>query len=70
MLDCLIVAFIDFSKNGNSDNNLALVNSLTLGFIVFHKMEVALISLYYIASSLLYHCQTKNLKNKIEKLFI
>ena len=71
MLDCLIVAFIDFSKNGNSDNNLALVNSLTLGFIVFHKMEVALISLYYcLASSLLYHCQTKNLKNKIEKLFI
>ena len=70
MLDCLIVAVIDFSKNGNSDNNLALVNSLTLGFIVFHKMEVALISLYYIASSSLCHCQTKNLKNKIEKLFI
>ena len=31
---CLILAFIDFSKDGNSDNNLALVNFLILGFIV------------------------------------
>ena len=45
-----------FSKNGNSDNNLALVNYLTLAFIVFHKMGVALISLYYsLANLLLYH---------------
>ena len=59
-----------FSKNGNSDN-LALVNYLTLAFIVFHKMGVALISLYYsLANLLLYHWQTKIFKNKIEKLFI
>ena len=58
-----MLAFMGFSKNGNSDNNLALVNFLIFGFIVFHKMEVALISLYYyIASSLLYLCQTKIIK--------
>ena len=41
---CLILTFIGFLKNDNSDNNLALVNFLILGFIVFHKMEVDLIS--------------------------
>ena len=35
VVNCFILAFIDFLKNGNSDNNLALVNSLSLGFIVF-----------------------------------
>ena len=30
-----ILAFLGFSKKGNSDNNLALVNFLILGFIVF-----------------------------------
>ena len=35
VVSCLILAFIGFSKNGNSDYNLALVNSLILGFIVF-----------------------------------
>ena len=34
MLNCLILAFID-NNSDNSDNNLALVNSLTLYFIVF-----------------------------------
>ena len=33
--DCLILGFIDFSKNGNSDSNLALVSFLIFGFIVF-----------------------------------
>ena len=60
VVNCFILAFIGFSKNGNSDNNLALVNSLALGFLVFHEMGVALISLFYsLASSLLYHWQTK-----------
>ena len=37
MLNCLILAFMLFSKIGNSENgnNLALVNFLILGFIVF-----------------------------------
>ena len=35
VVNCLIFALMVFSKNGNSDNNLALVNYLTLGFIVF-----------------------------------
>ena len=35
VVNCLILAFLGFSKNGNSDNNLALVNFLILGFIVF-----------------------------------
>ena len=44
-----------FLKNGSPDNNLALVIVLILGFIFFHKMEVALIGLNYsLASSLLY----------------
>ena len=34
VVNCLILAFIGFSKNGSSDN-LAFVNSLILGFIVF-----------------------------------
>ena len=29
------LAFMGFSKHGNSDNNSALVNFLILGFIVF-----------------------------------
>ena len=64
VVNCLILTFIGFSKNGNSDNNLALVNSLILGFIFFfRKMDVASISLYYcLASSLLYHWQTKIFK--------
>ena len=33
--NCLILACIGFSKNGSSDPNLALVNSLILGVIVF-----------------------------------
>ena len=37
MLNCLILVLIGFSKNGNSDNNLALVNTLILGFMVFPK---------------------------------
>ena len=35
MLSCWILAFMSFSKNGNSDDNLALVNFLILGFTVF-----------------------------------
>ena len=57
-----------FLKNGNSDNNLVFVNFLTFGFIVFHKMEVALINLYY-AKPLFYCWQIKSLKIKNNKLF-
>ena len=35
VVNCLILAFFGFSKNSNSDNNLALVSSLILGFIVY-----------------------------------
>ena len=35
VVNCLILAFIGFSKNGSSDNNLALVNFLILDFTVF-----------------------------------
>ena len=72
VLNCLILTLIGFSENGNSDNNLALVNSLILGFIFFFlKMDVASISLYYcLASSLLYHWQTKIFKKLNGETFI
>ena len=35
VVNCLILAFMSFSKNGNSDNILALANFLILGFIGF-----------------------------------
>ena len=55
-----------FSKNGNSDNNLALVNFLIFGFMFFHKMKIALIGLYYsLASSLFYCWQTKKFQKII-----
>ena len=41
VVNCLILGFIGFSKNDNSDNNLAF------------RMKVALIGLYY-AKPLLY----------------
>ena len=37
MLNCLILVLIGFSKNGHSDNDLALASFLILGFIVFLK---------------------------------